>query len=342
MRPSQLASFLAAAIPAKHNILITGAPGLGKSDIVSQAAEAAGADLILSHPAVSDPTDAKGLPWVGADGQSATFLPFGDLAKAMKAEKLTVWFLDDFGQATAATQSSFMQLLLAREVNGKRLSDHVMFVAATNRRTDRANVQGVLEPVKSRFASIVELNADLDDWTTWAFSHNIPAELVAFLRFKTELLSAFQASADLTNSPTPRTWSNVAKLLALRLPTDLQYEAIKGAVGEGAAGEFMAFLRLWQEMPNIDAILIDPSKGKIPQEPATLYAVVTALALRTDETTFPRIGQYAERLAHESRGEFAALLVRDAIRHGDQKIQQSAAFAKLMVGPLGQLVTGRI
>ena len=342
MRPTQLAQFLRAAIRAKHNILITSGPGIGKSSIVEQAAAAEDADLILSHPAVADPTDAKGLPWVSPDAQSATFLPFGDLAKAMKAEKPTVWFLDDFGQAMAATQSSFMQLLLAREVNGRRISDHVMFIAATNRRTDRANVQGVLEPVKSRFVSIVELTADLDDWTNWAYAHNIPAEIVAFLRFKTELLSACAPSADLTHSPTPRTGSNVAKLMALGLPTDLQYEAIKGAVGEGAAGEFMAFLRLWAEMPNIDAILFDPSKGKIPEQPATLYAVVTALALRTDETTFARIGQYAERLAAASKGEVAALLVRDAIRHGDAKLQQSAAFAKLRVCPLGLLVTGRV
>ena len=163
MRASQLTSFLAAAIPARLPVLITGAPGVGKSQIVEQAAASAGADLILSHPAVADPTDAKGLPWVAKDGESATFLPFGELARAIRAERPTVWFLDDLGQAPAAVQASFMQLLLARRVNGHALPEHVSFVAATNRRTDRAGVSGILEPVKSRFVSMIGLEPNLDD-----------------------------------------------------------------------------------------------------------------------------------------------------------------------------------
>ena len=341
MRPADLTGFLAEAIPAKHSILITGAPGIGKSDIVAQAAEAAGADVILSHPAVSDPTDAKGLPWANAGATEATFLPFGELARALRAEKLTVWFLDDLGQASPAVQASYMQLLLARRVNGHVLPDHVTFVAATNRRTDRAGVSGILEPVKSRFTSIVNLEANLDDWTRWAFNHNIPAELIAFLRFRPELLSAFEASADLTNSPSPRTWSSVAKLLALNLSPGVQHEAFAGAVGAGAAVEFTAFLRLFKELPAIDGILIDPDASALPESPATLYAVTTALGLKANQATFPRIARYAERLLDAQRGEFSALLVRDSIRR-DATVTQTSAFSKLMVSDLGQLVSGGV
>src|SRR5712664_2410056 len=98
MRPTELLTLLAQTIAARIPVLITGAPGIGKSDLVAQAASDAGADLILSHPAVADPTDAKGLPWV-VDG-AATFLPFGELQRALAADKPTVWFLDDLGQAS--------------------------------------------------------------------------------------------------------------------------------------------------------------------------------------------------------------------------------------------------
>lgn len=191
MKPSQLSRLLTAAIPAGLPVLIKGAPGVGKSAIVEQAAAEVGADMILSHPAVSDPTDAKGLPWVGKDGESATFLPFGELAQAIKADRPTVWFLDDLGQAPPAVQASYMQLLLARRVNGHKLPDCVTFVAATNRRTDRAGVSGILEPVKSRFAAIVELEADLDEWCKWAIAQELPPELIAFLRFQPHSLSSF-------------------------------------------------------------------------------------------------------------------------------------------------------
>src|SRR5262245_29849624 len=125
MTPKQLTSLLASTIPSKLPILITGAPGVGKSDIVDSAAASAGADLIISHPVVSDPTDAKGLPWVANDKKSATFLPFGEMKRALDADNLTVWFLDDLGQASPAVQASFMQLILARRINGHQLPEHI-------------------------------------------------------------------------------------------------------------------------------------------------------------------------------------------------------------------------
>lgn len=311
LNPSQLLTFLGKAFARCLPILIQGAPGIGKSDLVGQAAADAGATMILSHPAVADPTDAKGLPWV-VDG-AATFLPFGDLQQAIDATQPTVWFLDDLGQASPAVQASYMQLLLARQVNGHRLPDCVTFVAATNRRTDRAGVSGVLEPVKSRFASIVELQPTIDDWSQWAVTHDIAPEIIGFLRFKSNLLSDFHPTADLQNSPSPRTWAHASRLLQLDLPAGILTAAIAGAVGEGAATEFMAFLKLYRELPSIDAILLSPKDAPIPQQPSTLYAVASALAMRADVANFARVSQYAQRLATEGHGEFAVLLVRDAI-----------------------------
>lgn len=354
MTPSQLTAFLAQAIAARLPALIVGPPGVGKSDLVALAAQMSGYRLILSHPAVSDPTDAKGLPWVAKGAETATFLPFGELAEAIHATQPTVWFLDDLGQAPPAVQASFMQLLLARRVNGHALPECVTFVAATNRRTDRAGVSGILEPVKSRFAAIVELEPDLDEWCQWALAQDfVPPELVAFLRFRPELLCKFVPSADLVNCPLPRTWAHAAKLLGLKLSDAVQAHALAGAVGEGAATELLAFLKLYRELPNIDAILIDPDGPPIPQQPAPLYAVATALATKANAANFARVARYTQRLVDAGHGEFATLLLRDAIRRDVKqadaakakgtkytKLTDSAAFTRLAVGELGQLIGG--
>lgn len=337
MKPSELLTFLASAIAARLPVLITGAPGIGKSDIVAQAADKGGADLILSHPAVADPTDAKGLPWV-VNGQ-ATFLPFGELHRALNAAKPTVWFLDDLGQASPAVQASYMQLLLARRVNGHVLSDHVTFVAATNRRTDRAGVAGILEPVKSRFGSIVELTPDINEWCRWAIDNNMPAEIIAYLRFQPDNLCKFTASADLTNSPVPRTWSHVGKILRLGLPSHVEYAAIAGAIGEGAATEFTSFLRLYAELPNVDQILIDPTTARVPSNPGVLYALSGALAHRTTVQNFGRVAQYITRMLDEGHGEFSVLALRDA-QQRQPGITQTQAYVRLVTGELGTLING--
>jgi len=336
MNTAHAITILSRLIHASLPVLLVGAPGVGKSDIVGQAATDSGADLIVTHPAVADPTDAKGLPWPDKDNQTARFLPFGELARALGATTPTVWFLDDLGQATPAVQASYMQLLLARRVNGHALPACVTFVAATNRRSDRAGVSGILEPVKSRFATILEVEPDLDSWCAWAYGAGMPGELIAFLRFRPELLHRFEPSMDVVNSPCPRTWAYVGKMLSAGIPNGLEHPCIKGAVGEAGATEFVSFLRLWRELPSPDAVLLDPASARMPTEPSALYAITVALAKRASATNFGRIAKYAMRLNDAGHGEFAALLLRDCVRQC-AAIQSTADFAAMAAGPLGKL-----
>jgi hypothetical protein len=341
MTPKQLSAFLSRAIPARLPILITGSPGVGKTSIVEQAAEEAGAEVIVSHPAVSDPTDYKGLPWPAKDSDHATFIPFGELHKAINAKKPTIWFLDDLGQADGSVQKATMHLLLARRVNDHKIPDCVTFLAATNRRTDKAGVTGILEPVKSRFASIVQLEANLDDWCQWAITANIPATLIAFLRFRPELLSAFVASADLVNCPSPRTWSHLAKLEALQLPSQVETVAFSGAVGEGGAVEYLAFRKMAASLVSVDQILLDPMKAPLPTKPNELFAVSVALGSRANEENFGRVVQYATRLYGNKHGEFAALIMRDSVRR-KPKVVHTDSYVQMACGPLGQLISGEV
>lgn len=338
--PKNVKTILSRCIAGRIPVMLTGAPGVGKSDIVAQAAEAAGADVILSHPAVSDPTDAKGLPWPDQERGRATFLPFGDLARALEATKPTVWFLDDLGQATPAVQASFMQLLLARQVNDHALPDCVTFVAATNRRADRAGVQGILEPVKSRFGTIVELQPSLDDWVEWAYQNDIPAEVIAFLRFKSTMLLDFNPTADMENSPCPRTWSHVAKLVQLGLPKGVELAAIAGAVGEGAATEFVSYLGMFRDLPDIDLLLDDPYGQPLPEELNVQFAVASSMAARASKENFGRVVKYALRLHENRQSEFGVMMLTDAIVK-DSMLSQTKAFREMTRSSLGKLIIGQ-
>jgi hypothetical protein len=338
--PAQLETILNGAIPARMPVLITGAPGIGKTDIVQQVTSNLGFDLLTSHPVVSDPTDFKGLPFANGQSTEATFLPFGDLSQAINATRPLVWFFDDLGQAPPSVQAACMQLFLARRINGHHISEHVTFIGATNRRVDRAGVSGILEPVKSRFDTIVELTPDLDSWcNNFAFPKGIPATFIAFLRFRPDLLSDFKATADMTNSPMPRTWANCAKWEKLNLPAQVELASMSGAVGDGPAAEYLAFRRMYQSLTSIDAILLDPKGCKLPTAPNELYATCTALASKATDANLSRIGVYAQRLVDASRGEFAVLLMRDCIRR-TPKLQYTDAFIRISSGPLGQLISG--
>jgi hypothetical protein len=333
MKPSRLKDTLSLAIQNKLPTLIVGAPGIGKSDIVSQAAETASADLLISHPVVSDPTDFKGLPFV-VDGH-AEFLPFGDLRRLTETQKPTVFFLDDLGQAPVSVQAACMQLLLARRINGHRVSDQVTFVAATNRRQDKAGVQGILEPVKSRFAAILNLEPDLDDWVAWALSHEMPVELIAHNRFRPEYISmtSWKPSPDMVNSACPRTIARVGEWIKTNPPKELEYELYSGAAGEAYAADLLGFLKIFRSLPSIDLILMSPDKEKVPTDPATLYAVCAALTSKATQQTFGQIVKYANRMTPE----FSVMLIRD-ITTKDRTLVNSKPFIDWSVKHSGVLI----
>jgi len=324
MKPSDLKEALRIAIKNRLPLLIVGSPGIGKTDIVTQAANEENADLEVFHPVVSDPTDPKGLPWMFKDktgNPRAEFIPYGSLRRLMEATTSTIAFFDDLGQAAPAVQASYMQLFLARRINGHKVSDLVTFLAATNRRSDKAGVTGILEPVKSRFASILNLEPDLNDWTAWALNNRIPTELIAFLRFRPELLHNFKPSTDMVNSPSPRTWHNVAKLILARPPVNLEFELFSGAVGETAATEFLAFLKIFRTLPNPDMVLMAPETADLPSDICTLYALCGALAQRAGENNFSNLVTYAKRLSPE----FSVMLYKDCITRNKALLNTKAS-----------------
>lgn len=341
MTPRQLMELLRMTIPAGLSVLITGEPGVGKTQIVEQVCKELSVDFLLSHPAVEDPTVPAGLPMAHPGDTEAKFLPFGILAQAKRATKRTAWVWDDFGQSMPATQAAYMQLLEAGQCGEHKLPNVITIIAITNGRGHRAGVSGILEPVKSRFYCIVNLVADLDDWCTWAYTAGIEPMRIAFLRYRPELLCKFEPTADLVNSPSPRTHFKADRLEKLHLSPAVEAIAQAGATGEACALEYLAFRQMANSLVNLDAILLDPDHAPIPSKPSELYATAVGLAGRANSTNFARIATYATRLAVEANhGEFAVMMVRDAQRR-DSKITYTDSFVRLASGPIGKLFSGQ-
>jgi hypothetical protein len=123
--------------------------------------------------------------------------------------------------------------------------------------------------------------------------------------------------------PSPRSWQFVSRILDCGAEAPVEFEMVAGAVGNAAATEFCAFLKMFRELPNIDAILLNPSKEPVPDSPAAQYAVASALAHRASDTNFDRICLYLERMPTE----FRVLCVRDASVR-DETIKHTAAFTR--------------
>jgi hypothetical protein len=295
MKPSELKTLLKYSFKKNKTVLIVGMPGIGKTDIVKQASKKY--DLMIMHPVVDSPIDYKGLGGF-VDGE-AVFKPYGNLKRMMNAKKKLIVFLDDLGQATEAVQKALMQVLLAREINGVKISPHVVFVAATNRRGDKAGVNGVLEPVKSRFDTIVELEPNAEDWIKWAHKKKMPLELISYIQWRPHMIGDFEPTRDLTNSSVARTVANVGKHMLDKVPKEVQFETFKGAAGKKMALEFTGFLKMWKELPSFKEIIASPSSAKLPPEVSGKFAV---MGMIVDNITADNMGkclEYLGRLGNE-------------------------------------------
>ena len=280
MKAKDFVQFASKMIVSGLPFCVEAEPGVGKTELCKVAAKLAEKelgkiDLIISHPTVRSPIDYGGIPAKVREATAKSdavwnFVPIGDLWKLVNAKKPTVCFIDDIGHATPAVQAALMQLILARQIGENMVSDHVRFIAATNRAQDKAGVHPMLEPVKSRFTTIVHLDPDVESWVEWAATcedvgllnvqEAMPAVVTAYIAWKGHsALFAFQPKPGLENTPVPRTVHHVGQMLAAGAITEsTAFEVITGAVGKGWAIEFLSFLKTWAQLPDAEEVIDDP------------------------------------------------------------------------------------
>ena len=338
--PSQLHDAAVPLLRAGLPFLVNGQPGQGKTDIIEQCAMELGYDLVKTHPVVDEPIDYKGFPFPYTDSNNvprAAFIPFAHLEKLISADKPLVAFADDLGHAPKAVQAAYMQLLLNRAINDKPISDHVRFVAATNRKEDKAGVQGFLEPLKDRFVAILELISSLEDWVAWAVRQKLPFEVISYVRYMPAVLNEWEPRPDFSRTPTPRGIYGVARMLQAGMPDDLRLKLISGAIGRSRAAEFVSFLNIYEELPNPEDVIANPMKHELPKKPGHKYALCGALAARAKKENLDSIIKFADRFADPkefedgySQDEFCVLLVRDAVNTDKHKLMKTKAFIEWM------------
>jgi MoxR-like ATPase len=315
MKSSAISNALRVLVSARQPAFLWGGPGIGKSAVIRQLAAALSMPLRDVRALLLDPVDLRGLPFLGNDGRSKWATP-----EFLPQDGTGILFLDELNAAPAMVQASCYQLVLDRKLGEYTLPAGWSILAAGNRDSDRAVTTRMPTPLRNRFVHL-EFEVDMQEWSEWAIQAGVRPEVIAFLRFRAELLNAFDRDANAF--PSPRSWEFVSRILDSQPEPSIEHELFAGAVGSGAATEFSAFLRMFRELPNIDAILVNPHKEPVPENAAAQYAVASALAHRASDTNLDRICVYLDRMPTE----FCVLCVRDASLR-EPGIRHTAAYTK--------------
>jgi DNA polymerase III delta prime subunit len=332
MNPSLIIETLIARATAHFNglrmspVLLLGPPGVGKTQSVEYVVERLnamfGKPVGYSH--IHGPTmmaEDFGIPIPQTDG-SLTFsipqdkFPFeGDDSW----EEFGIINFDELAGMDNAQQKVAANMFQQRELHGRKIKEGWMFVGTGNRQEDRAGANRILSHLNDRYTTY-DYEMKTDDWIEWALTRgNVEPEVVAFLQFRSDLLApTFDPNAP--KHPTPRGWAERVSRNIQVVPKAALYETIKGDVGEGAAVEFMAFRETYQSLPDPDLVFAKPATFHVPDEAHILYALIGALIARVEDSTFPALITYGQRMPPE----FMVMLMRNVIIAHPQLTQTSA------------------
>jgi MoxR-like ATPase len=193
----------------EQSFLLLSPPGVGKSEMVYQAATEAGLPCRSLLGTQIAPEDVSGIPRIV--GERSVFCPPRILLPE-QPEPFCL-FLDELPACAPDVQKAFYSLLLERRLGEHPLPKGTWVVAAGNRVQDRALVRALSSALINRVA-ILHVRVDVQEWLDWAEHHGIRPEIRSFISHMHEALMR-----PIPNEPvpfsTPRAWTLLSRALDL-------------------------------------------------------------------------------------------------------------------------------
>jgi len=340
MRPVQLSTvldleFLSTRGGHHTPVMLWGPPGVGKSQMVAQIAVKHKVPMIDIRLSQMEPSDLRGIPF--RSGDLVEWAVPALLPDEGRHGSEGILFLDEITSAPPAVSAAAYQLILDRRLGEYRIPEHWAIFAAGNRQGDRGVTYTMPAPLANRFSHF-EVETNLDDWVVWAYHNAIDERIIAFLRFRPELLFDFDPAHNPVAFPSPRSWEFAHRALQKfdQHPQLLQ-GALQSCVGAAAGIELHAFISSLEQMPDLDAIIAGEEVA-VPEPIDLQYAVAAALvgrAIRAFERraaarVVGNILRYAGRFPQREMGVMLVSDMHRAIGSAVFEVPEFAEWAQLV------------
>jgi hypothetical protein len=314
----ELAELFPTVHEAQKPLIITGHPGIGKTDFMrSQSrilAEKAGLEFsdsiedinnenkylfleVIAHQL--DQGDLKGLYFPNKDRTKAISLPIGTFPD--KGQGMI--FLDEMNLALPGVMSNLYQVFTRGYIGSYKMPNGFSVYAAGNLETDRAYTHEVPRPLNNRMLHFLFTVPKLVDWMQdFAEKIGMDYRILSYLGSRPDMLYYLPPDADddIKAFPTPRSWSYCDSLLKA-LPANRQNDSaliaqlVGMAVGKARGIEFSSFLEIKNKWNIAD--IYKTGTVVMPSELDELYALSSGL-----------IGYYKEKMNDKDTNKYAVIL----------------------------------
>lgn len=313
--------------PNPMTLMLWGPPGVGKTSAVAQVAQEAGVGMkaVISH--LYQPVDVLGLPYI-VDGRCEYAPPsiFPDLTRDPERG---LFFIDELPNCVPAMQSAWGVIILERSTKHFQFPPGWLVVCAGNREGDRAGATRLVSALENRLIHI-EVTPSADEFLQFGVLMGFHPLVLGFLEERRDLLMKFDPRSAERSFPSPRSWERASEALSLGLPEDATAELVKGAVGSGAATEFLAFLRVQHELPALQDLLqgkavLSRFQGRPDVIRAAIYSVLSYAA---EGKTAERYEE-ALQVAFGAPDEWAMVLLKRLQQLDPKKLLQTKSWREI-------------
>lgn len=302
---------------------LIGPPGCGKTtiavhDFPRMLSEHYGEKFGVWEEVVTtlDAPDVRGflVPSKDAEGRGISYFTRPGILPSdeyLKAHPRGIYVLDERSQGQLLTQTSLGPVVLDKKFGTEhRLPPGWRVVSTSNRLSDKSAVIRPPMHLINREVTI-EVGFDIDSSAHWWEARGMHPMGVAFAKAHPGIFVS-EVPAEPKPYCTPRSYTmgwDYLKHVAgtdenghpnMKIVTDhISQEFVSGYIGEGAATEQFAFLKVADDLPTIEEILKDPKKAKAPDRLDAAYAGVQLCLHHADAKNVDIIWEWTERLPLE-------------------------------------------
>ena len=304
---------------AKQTVLLQGHMGIGKSALLSALAE----ELPNHIPCYFDCTtkdlgditipDLRHLD----DGSGFVRYLTNEELGAHNNQPI-ILMVDEYLKSNPSVKLALTRVMYERKIGSYTLHPDSIIFATTN--LGEEGVGDLLAAHGGNRLTVVEVaKPKPDEWIEWGISNGIDPIVLAWARNNDKAFADFRDvqepdENDFIYHPrsqraafvTPRSLETASDWFKVRdqISDGALQSALIGCIGESAAADIMAHLRLADQLPTWDSIISDPDNAIVPTSPGAVMMVVYKALSSLDRKCVNAWMTYMQRLAQEAQAVF--------------------------------------
>lgn len=308
----------------RRPVCLLSQPGVGKSFLVNQVAEELNMKLISISTAQKEPTDICGYPV--PIGDDVLLKQIGSFKELTETNEPTILFLDEMLQAIPQVQSALMQLIQFRIAGDNKLSDKVKILCASNRPEDLSGVHQMNPALMDR-TTPYELYTTLELFTKYWVKKKYDPMILSFLSFRPNMLlyTGKMDAKKIGYYYSPRSIEDCYLWMKTLKDENIEVKIndISAICGQSWATEYVAYMRVFDKLPDINLILNNKINYKIT-DLAVLYAVTYKLTTLVKKDNVSNIIKFFEIQGQEFLSLFINFLPEDHEVWNDDEFSKKA------------------